>query len=182
MWTERGRWHETTHTPREVLFGTPAADDPVACELPPDCRWIAAINYLPPKTGYQLVAKRGWGGQSWKAVTAHQHFIHWKHDLVPTEGVEPTHPYGYQILSLARLPIPPRRQPTNQALTTVKTNPVDFATLFATVWSCEIQRNPPQCVQPAPFLYQGPGPPQAPSSRPLAARRGISSVLPVMSP
>jgi hypothetical protein len=25
------------------------------------------------------------------------------------EGVEPTHPYGYQILSLARLPIPPHR-------------------------------------------------------------------------
>ena len=29
--------------------------------------------------------------------------------MVPTEGVEPTHPHGYQILSLARLPIPPRR-------------------------------------------------------------------------
>ena len=28
---------------------------------------------------------------------------------VPAEGVEPTHPYGYKILSLARLPIPPRR-------------------------------------------------------------------------
>ena len=27
------------------------------------------------------------------------------------EGVEPTHPYGYQILSLARLPIPPHRLP-----------------------------------------------------------------------
>ena len=31
--------------------------------------------------------------------------------LVPTEGVEPTHPFGYQILSLARLPIPPHRPP-----------------------------------------------------------------------
>jgi hypothetical protein len=30
---------------------------------------------------------------------------------VPMEGVEPTHPYGYQILSLARLPIPPHRLP-----------------------------------------------------------------------
>ncbi len=29
--------------------------------------------------------------------------------MVPAEGVEPTHPHGYQILSLARLPIPPRR-------------------------------------------------------------------------
>ena len=28
---------------------------------------------------------------------------------LPTEGLEPTHPCGYQILSLARLPIPPRR-------------------------------------------------------------------------
>ena len=27
------------------------------------------------------------------------------------EGVEPTQPYGYQILSLARLPIPPHRPP-----------------------------------------------------------------------
>ncbi len=27
------------------------------------------------------------------------------------EGVEPTHPFGYQILSLARLPIPPHRLP-----------------------------------------------------------------------
>jgi hypothetical protein len=33
---------------------------------------------------------------------------------VPTEGVEPTHPYGYQILSLARLPIPPRRHVETQ--------------------------------------------------------------------
>ncbi len=31
--------------------------------------------------------------------------------LVPTEGVEPTHSSEYQILSLARLPIPPRRHP-----------------------------------------------------------------------
>src|SRR5207249_988221 len=30
--------------------------------------------------------------------------------MVPTEGVEPTRPRGHQILSLARLPIPPRRQ------------------------------------------------------------------------
>ena len=34
--------------------------------------------------------------------------------MVPTEGVEPTHPHGYQILSLARLPIPPRRQPRHK--------------------------------------------------------------------
>ncbi len=36
--------------------------------------------------------------------------------MVPMEGVEPTHPYGYQILSLARLPIPPHRLPDYQAL------------------------------------------------------------------
>jgi hypothetical protein len=28
---------------------------------------------------------------------------------VPMEGVEPTHSHEYQILSLARLPIPPHR-------------------------------------------------------------------------
>ena len=31
--------------------------------------------------------------------------------MVPAEGLEPPHSYEYQILSLARLPIPPRRQP-----------------------------------------------------------------------
>ena len=30
-------------------------------------------------------------------------------EKVPTVGLEPTHPCGYQILSLGRLPIPPRR-------------------------------------------------------------------------
>ncbi len=30
--------------------------------------------------------------------------------MVPEEGLEPTQPCGYQILSLARLPIPPLRQ------------------------------------------------------------------------
>jgi hypothetical protein len=29
--------------------------------------------------------------------------------MVPMEGVEPTHSFEYQILSLARLPIPPHR-------------------------------------------------------------------------
>jgi hypothetical protein len=31
-------------------------------------------------------------------------------EVVPMEGVEPTHSYEYQILSLARLPIPPHRR------------------------------------------------------------------------
>lgn len=29
-------------------------------------------------------------------------------ELVRTGGVEPPHPYGYQDLNLARMPIPPR--------------------------------------------------------------------------
>ena len=37
--------------------------------------------------------------------------------MVPMEGVEPTQPYGYQILSLARLPIPPHRPPDSRQLT-----------------------------------------------------------------
>ena len=38
--------------------------------------------------------------------------------MVPTEGVEPTHPHGYQILSLARLPVPPRRHLDSQYIST----------------------------------------------------------------
>jgi hypothetical protein len=30
--------------------------------------------------------------------------------MVPEEGLEPSHPEGYQILSLARLPVPPLRR------------------------------------------------------------------------
>ncbi len=35
--------------------------------------------------------------------------LHPPQKVVPEEGVEPTLPYGNQILSLARLPIPPLR-------------------------------------------------------------------------
>jgi hypothetical protein len=42
--------------------------------------------------------------------------------LVPMEGVEPTHSYEYQILSLARLPIPPHRLPANQLMCLEHTN------------------------------------------------------------
>ena len=45
--------------------------------------------------------------------------------LVPMEGVEPTHPYGYQILSLARLPIPPHRHIYNQLLTLTMNGELD---------------------------------------------------------
>jgi hypothetical protein len=42
------------------------------------------------------------------------------------EGVEPTHPYGYQILSLARLPIPPHRPPDYQRFAREKTGGLDL--------------------------------------------------------
>jgi hypothetical protein len=29
--------------------------------------------------------------------------------MVPGGGIEPPHPFGYQILNLARLPVPPSR-------------------------------------------------------------------------
>ena len=45
--------------------------------------------------------------------------------LVPMEGVEPTHPYGYQILSLARLPIPPHRHIHNKQLTLIMNGELD---------------------------------------------------------
>ena len=35
--------------------------------------------------------------------------IRWCFIVIPTAGVEPARPCGHQILSLARLPIPPRR-------------------------------------------------------------------------
>jgi hypothetical protein len=46
--------------------------------------------------------------------------------MVPAEGVEPTHSYEYQILSLARLPIPPRRQGTEPEYkrTIIEVNPL----------------------------------------------------------
>jgi hypothetical protein len=37
-------------------------------------------------------------------------------------------------------------------------------TLIATVLPCEIPDNPSQTVEPAPFIYERPGLPQAPSS------------------
>jgi hypothetical protein len=48
---------------------------------------------------------RGSGSKAWSLLATREHLS----DMVPAEGVEPTHPFGYKILSLARLPIPPRR-------------------------------------------------------------------------
>ena len=54
--------------------------------------------------------------------------------MVPTEGVEPTHSYEYQILSLARLPIPPRRHSYFRNLATQKRppHPSGAPTIFRT--------------------------------------------------
>ena len=61
------------------------------------------ISFLSP-FGFELVAKAATKGN--KSQLQIPLIL-----MVPTEGVEPTHPYGYQILSLARLPIPPHRPP-----------------------------------------------------------------------
>ena len=45
--------------------------------------------------------------------------------MVPMEGVEPTHSFEYQILSLARLPIPPHRPTENQQLTDILLRELD---------------------------------------------------------
>ena len=60
--------------------------------------------------------------------------------MVPTEGVEPTHPYEYQILSLARLPIPPRR-------------PNDLGKLSSTLPECK-QLFPPHKTASVNLLVQ----------------------------
>src|SRR5687767_6149802 len=52
-----------------------------------------------------------WCGTVWKMPG---YFCKYVIMLVPTEGVEPTHSFEYQILSLARLPIPPRRPPNGR--------------------------------------------------------------------
>ena len=86
--------------------------------------------------------------------------------MVPTEGVEPTHPYEYQILSLARLPIPPRRQPKLQGLTSSLVS----ALTIATVLPYETGSNPKQFVDclkliiEALQLHEGERQPQAPNS------------------
>src|SRR5208283_4171842 len=51
--------------------------------------------------------------------------------MVPTEGVEPTHSHEYQILSLARLPIPPHRQPIKSMLSAV--SPRSFLPLYPVI-------------------------------------------------
>jgi hypothetical protein len=50
---------------------------------------------------------RGCSLKPWSLIPENQSLS----NLVPTEGVEPTHSCEYQILSLARLPIPPHRPP-----------------------------------------------------------------------
>src|SRR5207302_5378120 len=62
--------------------------------------------------------------------------------MVPTEGVEPTRPRGHQILSLARLPVPPRRHYCSLTTYGINQKPsIDFATVIATLLRCETQRN-----------------------------------------
>lgn len=39
-------------------------------------------------------------------------------EMVPEVGIEPTHGCPYQILSLARLPVPPLRQKSKEAILT----------------------------------------------------------------
>ena len=59
--------------------------------------------------------------------------------MVPMEGVEPTHPHGYQILSLARLPIPPHRPPINSMLFAAW--PLLFFHCPHGIWSCNLHRS-----------------------------------------
>jgi hypothetical protein len=47
------------------------------------------------------------GSTSLRSERSVERRLHW---IVPVEGLEPPRPHGHQILSLARLPIPPHRQ------------------------------------------------------------------------
>ena len=47
---------------------------------------------------------------SWCSKNNEREFLKPLFLLVPGEGIEPTRDYSHQILSLARLPVPPSRQ------------------------------------------------------------------------
>src|SRR5437016_1973885 len=68
--------------------------------------------------------------------------------MVPTEGVEPTRYRYHQILSLARLPIPPRRQADSQSLALALAQPL---TLLQFLRQCGlVQRTEPPINPVAP--------------------------------
>jgi hypothetical protein len=66
----------------------------------------SAFDSWPSFKRFQFVAKQG--GERPIIESGHiERRLHW---MVPVEGLEPPRPHGHQILSLARLPIPPHRQ------------------------------------------------------------------------
>ena len=87
-WWRRGTGDSTSPAPRTAGI---APTSNTRRSIPTRTAWQKGIVV-------QLQAVAGSGARS-QAVTDGR--------LVPGEGVEPTHPFGYQILSLARLPIPP---------------------------------------------------------------------------
>src|SRR5262249_13351201 len=97
--------------------------------------------------------------------------------MVPMEGVEPTHSHEYQILSLARLPIPPHRLIDYQRLRQKSLGNLTFATEIATEWPDGTSGNPTQASSRFAFtpvqIHQGAGQPQAPSAWPVAAQRAL---------
>ena len=107
--------------------------------------------------------------------------------MVPAEGVEPTHPYGYQILSLARLPIPPRRQPLRIKMTAAAiTMPAPRLTASSFAATAETARTatvPPSPHKARPWQKRGGSRPDssAPSSRrarPATQRSRVKSEAP----
>lgn len=95
--------------------------------------------------------------------------------MVPAEGVEPTHPYGYQILSLARLPIPPRRQPLRIKMTAAAITmpaPRLTASSFAATAATARTATVPSAHKARPRQKRGGSRPDssAPSSRPSSRR------------
>ncbi len=53
--------------------------------------------------------------------------------MVPRAGIEPAHPCGYKILSLARLPVPPPGHCKHQVATTGLAVKLEFAGKVAIV-------------------------------------------------
>jgi hypothetical protein len=84
----------TDNAPKNAVFDSPLADELLgepmkngALKESFDVRGEAVALNIPGRQSRRTKYQRG---------------------LVPPVGLEPTHPFGYKILSLARLPIPPQ--------------------------------------------------------------------------
>jgi hypothetical protein len=93
-------------TGRALHSGTELFDQ---LEVPPtSAAGLSIEKILPfPVRNEKVRGSNPLGSTSLRSERSVERRLHW---IVPVEGLEPPRPHGHQILSLARLPIPPHRQ------------------------------------------------------------------------